>query len=183
MTVEVTLPSGVTTGTVTLKQMTGGVSPITKNVSDAVSGKLTFTGLTFGKGYSVTITANNCTSAAEECGDFTGGYQTTVNNRNSTVTDQEITLNAQPRTNVIAAPNPFSDRIRFTLKSDISGQGSLELYNMLGQRVKTVFRGYVTAGQPQSIEYAVPGPQRANLIYEFRVGNAQTTGKLIGLKK
>lgn len=189
MTVEVTLPSGLSAlATVTLTQMVGGVSPITKNASDAVSGKLTFVGLTFGKGYSITITDNKttanpsgCTSQPEECGNFTGGHQTTVNNRNSAVTDQEIVLRQQPRTSVLAAPNPFNDRIRFTLKSDVSGRGSLELYNTLGQRVKTVFQGQVSAGQVQTIEYAVPGSQRSSLIYVFRVGNEQTSGKLIGL--
>jgi hypothetical protein len=59
----------------------------------------------------------------------------------------------------------------------------LELYNALGQRVKIVFQGQVSAGQAQTIEYAVPGSQRANLIYVFRVGSEQTTGKLIGLKQ
>jgi hypothetical protein len=68
------------------------------------------------------------------------------------------------------------------LKSGVSGQGSLELYNTLGQKVKTVFQGYVNANQLQTIEYAVPNSQRSNLIYVFRVGNEQTTGKLIGLK-
>ncbi len=77
---------------------------------------------------------------------------------------------------------PPDPRIRFTLKSSMSGQGSLELYNMLGQKMKTVFQGYVIAGQAQTIEYAVPNSQRANLIYLFRVGTETTTGKLIGMK-
>ncbi|HEY1021751.1 MAG TPA: hypothetical protein VGE06_05535 [Flavisolibacter sp.] len=192
MTVEVTLPAGLSaSATVTLKQMSGGASPMTQNASAAVGGKLTFTGLTFGKGYSITITDGvstalpaGCTSTPLECGDFTGGYQnTTVNNSQSAISEQEIVLRSIPRTSVLAAPNPFNDRIRFTLKSEVSGRGSLELYNALGQRVKTVFQGQVSAGQAQTIEYAVPGSQRANLIYVFRVGSEQTTGKLIGLKQ
>ena len=53
---------------------------------------------------------------------------------------------------------------------------------MLGQKVKTVFRGYVNADQPQTVEYAVPYSQRTNMIYMFRVGTEKTSGKLIGLK-
>ncbi len=161
--------------------MTGGVSPISKTYpADAVGGKIVFTGLTIGKGYSVTLTANGCTSLPDECGTFGGVYQTV--SKPASVTEQEIVLNAEPKTKVVAAPNPFNDRIRFTLRSAVSGQGSLELYNMLGQRVKTVFQGYVNANQVQTIEYAVPSAQRSNLIYLFRVGTEKTTGKLIGLK-
>lgn len=123
------------------------------------------------------VTTVSCADAVVSC-----PQSLTSTSQQSSVTDQEIELISDPKTNVIAAPNPFNDRIRFTLKSAVSGQGSLELYNTLGQKVKTVFRGYVNANQKQNIEYAVPGSQRSNLIYVFRVGNEQTTGKLIGLK-
>ena len=84
---------------------------------------------------------------------------------------------------MIAAPNPYNDRIRFSLKSVVSGQGSLELFNMMGQRVKTVFQGYVEKGQVQTIEYTVPGAQGSNLIYVFRVGNEKVSGKLINFRQ
>jgi hypothetical protein len=179
--VEVTSPVA---GTYMLRQMMGGVAPISKTYpDDAVGGKIVFEGLTIGKGYSVTHTANNCTSEAEECGDFNGGYQAASSGRQSSVIDQEIVLKNIQKANVTAAPNPFNDRIRFTLKSDVSGQGTLELYNTLGQKVKTVFQGQVKAGQVQTIEYAVPSAQRTNLIYLFRVGDQTATGKLVGLKQ
>jgi hypothetical protein len=91
-------------------------------------------------------------------------------------------LLAGEETKVIPTPNPFSDKVRFSIKSSVTGQGSLELYNMLGQKVKTVYQGHFEQGQTQTIEYNVPGAQRANLIYVFRVGNQKTSGKLIGLK-
>jgi hypothetical protein len=53
---------------------------------------------------------------------------------------------------------------------------------MMGQKVKTVFQGKITAGQVQNIEYAVPVHQRTNLLYVFRVGDELTSGKLIGMK-
>ena len=85
------------------------------------------------------------------------------------------------QTKVTAAPNPYNEKIRFTLQSNISGKGSLELYNMLGQKIKTVYEGQVQKGQVQTVEYNVPNTQRANLIYLFRVGNEKVSGKLIGL--
>lgn len=140
-----------------------------------------FTGLAAGSvsGFKVKnsygcVTTVSCADAVSSC---SAGVS-----RQTNVAEQEIILNAEPKTKVVAAPNPFNDRIRFTLRSTVSGQGSLELYNMLGQRVKTVFQGYVNANQVQTIEYAVPSTQRSNLIYLFRVGTEKATGKLIGLK-
>jgi hypothetical protein len=83
------------------------------------------------------------------------------------------------RTKVVAAPNPFNDRVKFTMESGISGLGSLEIYNSLGQRIKVVFQGYVEAGRPMVKEFTVPSVQRGMLVYVFRVGNERVTGKLI----
>ena len=134
-----------------------------------------------GKQFSITVTnTDGCTSAATNCTNYNSNSCPSAAIV-SKAAEQPIELVA-PKTSVLAAPNPFNDRIRFTLKSNVSGQGSLELFNMLGQRVKTVFHGYVNADQPQSVEYAVPYSQRANMIYLFRVGNEKTSGKLVGLR-
>jgi hypothetical protein len=53
---------------------------------------------------------------------------------------------------------------------------------MLGQKVKVVYSGNIEKGMVQTFEYNVPGAQRSNMIYMFRIGNYKTTGKLIGLK-
>jgi hypothetical protein len=84
--------------------------------------------------------------------------------------------------NVTASPNPFSDRVRFSIQSDFSGQGTLEVFNTIGAKIKTVFQGPVVAGQSQTVEFAVPSAQRVNLIYVMTVGNRQVTGKLINLR-
>jgi hypothetical protein len=139
-----------------------------------------FTGLTFGDGFSVTATnnASGCVSAANSCGSTTGSRKMTTT---STLPVQPITLE-EPLTKVTAAPNPFGDRIKFSLQSAVSGQGILELYDMLGRKLKTVFQGYVQKGQIKTIEYSVPGAQHVNLIYLFKVGNDRKTGVLIGIK-
>jgi len=80
---------------------------------------------------------------------------------------------------VSAYPNPYNDQVRFVIESSISGQGSLEVYNMLGQKLQTVFTGFIMAGKGQSIEYKVPVQNRENLVYILRVKDKQVTGKLI----
>ena len=86
------------------------------------------------------------------------------------------------QTKVTAAPNPFNDKIRFSFTPKVTGRASLDLYNLLGEKVKTVFTGQVQKGQTQIIEYNVPFSQRTTLIYMFRVGNEKVSGKLIGLR-
>jgi hypothetical protein len=80
-----------------------------------------------------------------------------------------------------ATPNPFNDRVRFTIESPVEGYGSLEVFNTLGQKVQTVFQGHVSAGV-QRVDFSVPSSVRSNLIYVFRVGGHQVTGKLMNGK-
>jgi hypothetical protein len=157
--------------TYTLTQLDGNVVVL----GPYASGDLIFTGLHVGQGYSiVSETSAGCKSSPNDCGTFT--HTARINNSVTTV-EQSI---QQPT--VVAAPNPFNDRIRFSIKSPVSGNGSLELYNMLGQKVKVVYSGNIEKGMIQTFEYNVPGAQRSNMIYMFRIGNYKTTGKLIGLK-
>jgi hypothetical protein len=81
---------------------------------------------------------------------------------------------------VKAFPNPFNDRVKFVVNSPDAGNGSLEIYNLLGQKVKTVYQGHINSGD-QSFELTIPKKQQATLIYIFRVGNKQVTGKLLQL--
>ncbi len=141
-----------------------------------VSGNLIFTGLHIGQGYSiVSETSAGCKSNPEECGEFTSQRSARP------ITQVNVANEIIEKPTVVAFPNPFSDKIKFSIKSPLAGQGSLELYNMLGQKVKIIYQGHIEKGL-QNFEYNVPGVQRANLIYLFRVGNFRTTGKLLGIK-
>ena len=170
--VEIASPSA---GTYTLRQTSGGVGPVTKTYpADAVAGKIVFSGLTIGKGYRVTLTTSGCVSDAETCGDFTGVT--------GAITQKAQNENFQaiaPPT-VTAYPNPFNSQVKFVVSSPVSGNGSLEVYNQLGQRVKTVYRGFIKAGT-QNFELSLPTKQKSALFYVFKVEDKQVTGKLLQL--
>jgi hypothetical protein len=74
---------------------------------------------------------------------------------------------------------PYTDKIKFVIQSPVSGQATLDVFNMLGQKIKTVFQGQVVAGIGQSVEYIVPKVNTGNLMYILRVGDHKATGKLI----
>jgi hypothetical protein len=83
------------------------------------------------------------------------------------------------RLTATAYPNPYNDKVRFTMQSPVSGQGSLEVFNMLGQRLATIYQGFIEAGKTRVVEFNVPDVNRTNLIYYFKVGNQPVTGKLL----
>ncbi|MFO7723623.1 MAG: hypothetical protein R6V49_10425 [Bacteroidales bacterium] len=70
--------------------------------------------------------------------------------------DMQITVNM--------APNPFSvsTHITFTLSKD--SKTVVEVYDMLGSRIATLFEGDVKAGQEETILYTAPSNLRANTL-------------------
>ena len=83
---------------------------------------------------------------------------------------------------VTAAPNPFSDRVRFTITTPAEGHVQLEVVNVLGQRVGIAYDGYMQANATQVVDYKVPSSAAQNLIYVLRSGGKQITGKLLRVK-
>jgi hypothetical protein len=99
---------------------------------------------------------------------------------NTQTTTQQIVVDEPAK--VIAYPNPFSDKIKFVVTSSVAGKGTLEVYNMLGQKVRTVYQGQFVAGS-QNFELNLPSAYRSNLIYVLRVGEKRITGKLLQLSR
>ena len=162
-----TVTNPVVGATYTVTQSAGGFNPTPVVYA---SGTLSFTGLKPGFGFSVVATVGTCSSATTDC-DHLGS----VVNRSTTV---QFEGPAESQTTVKAYPNPFSDRIKFMVTSTVAGNGNLEIYNMMGQKVKTVYQGYIAAGT-QTFELNLPGKQVANLVYVLRVGDKKMTGKIL----
>lgn len=81
---------------------------------------------------------------------------------------------------VNAYPNPFNDRVKFVINAPAAGDGSLDVYNIMGQKVKSVYQGHISLGS-NSFELTIPKKQQATLIYVFKVGDKKITGKLLQL--
>ena len=83
---------------------------------------------------------------------------------------------------VSAYPNPFTDKVRFSIVSPVSGKASLDVYNMMGQKIRTIYQGYLFAGKGQLVEYRISSSYQGNLIYTLRVGDQQLNGKLMQVR-
>jgi len=122
----------------------------------------------------------------DECrtffGNCTPGVTTLKPNGNSGNQVTQAVGNKAESIAVTPYPNPFSENVRFQIKSDISGRGTLEVYDMNGAKLQVVYSGYIYSGKPQVIEYKVPVLYRTNLMYVLRVGGKVVTGKLINIR-
>jgi hypothetical protein len=105
-----------------------------------------------------------------------------VNNGNSNPGSQALATEDVAKINVTTYPNPYTDKVRFVISSKVSGQGVLEVYNLMGTKLQVVYTGYIFAGNGQTIEYRVPELYRTNLVYVLRVGDNIITGKLANTK-
>jgi hypothetical protein len=79
---------------------------------------------------------------------------------------------------VQAYPNPFKDQVQFVVTSPVSGKGSLDVYNALGQKIRTVFQGNIIKGT-QNFSLHLSQRQVSNLVYVLRVGGQQVSGKIL----
>ncbi len=109
----------------------------------------------------------SCANLVEDC-----SAKSAIAARTSTpvIQDQVVTVKAYP--------NPFSKSVKFAVYAPKAGQASLDVYNTMGQKIKTVFRGYVPAGL-NNFELSLPTQKYASLIYRFMMDKKQISGKVI----
>lgn len=80
---------------------------------------------------------------------------------------------------VTAYPNPFTDRVKFFIISQVSGKASLDVYNMVGQKICIIYQGYLFAGKGQVVESRISAAYQGNLIYTLIVGDKQVHEKVM----
>jgi hypothetical protein len=116
-------------------------------------------------------TCSNATICAEQPVACTGGNFSRLAPKTEVVTETS-TLK------VTAYPNPFNEKINFVVTSPVSGKGSLDVYNSLGQKIRTVYQGNINKGS-QNFELRLSQRQVSNLIYVLRVDGQQVSGKIL----
>jgi hypothetical protein len=175
-TFSVTITNVVAGVTYTIKDKNGatitGVSP-GNSVTAPNANNISFSNIPAGSGYQVTASVGSCSSAASNCNTSAGITRKVVDNTNLVLADGN-------QLQVKAFPNPFNDKVKFVVNSAQAGNGSLEIYNMLGQKIKTVYQGHINSGN-QNFELTIPKKQQSALIYILRVGDKHVNGKLLQL--
>lgn len=86
----------------------------------------------------------------------------------------------EPNVTIKTIPNPFSTQLRFVINTPNAGNGILEIYNTQGQKIKTIYQGYINAGM-NFFDLTLPERRRAELIYVLRMADKTVSGKLLQL--
>jgi hypothetical protein len=160
--------SNPTAGTYTLTQNAGGINPPSQTYPSP-NATISFSGLLPGKGYNITVNSNGCASTTSSCAPPDGLTSKIVSS---------VSELSSERLAVKAYPNPFSDKVKFVVTAPVAGRGHLEVYNMMGQKVKTVYQGFIAVGT-QTFELSLPTQQIANLVYVLRIGDKKISGKIL----
>jgi PKD repeat protein len=103
-------------------------------------------------------------------------------NRDMTTAANANNIESVNKLSVTAYPNPFTNKVKFSVISPVSGMATLDVYNIVGQKLKTVYQGYLYSGVEQLIDYNVPSSFKGALIYKLKIGTSEINGKLVQLK-
>jgi hypothetical protein len=126
--------------------------------------------------------SDGCASADVSCANLVSDCSAPSVSQRTMKSVPTTTVITEQSTTVKAYPNPFNDKVKFVVNAGKSGNGTLEIYNVLGQKIKTVYHGYVPAGV-NNFDLNLSGQKNANLIYRFVLDNKVVTGKLIQLNR
>lgn len=190
-TVCITQPTLCSKGSLTIYAL-GGTSfqysidgGTTYSPATATTSPYTFNNLVTGDVTGVKVkNSDGCASSIVTCAnlgnylDVNCGGSAGTTQKQTPVKSTTIATIQDPVVN--AYPNPFNDRVKFVINAPAAGNGSLDIYNVMGQKIKTVYQGHINTGN-NSFELTIPKKQQATLIYIFRVGDKKITGKLLQL--
>ena len=139
---------------------------------------------TAGEGYSLTVrrkSDHTCTATASCPAEDAGARSNT--NVTTEATARSLgsgTLEISSVT-VKAMPNPFSNQVRFMINNpDAAGSGTLDIYNMAGQKIKTVYQGEIPSGV-SFFDLKLATQAQQNLVYVLKIGEKKVTGNLMQL--
>jgi hypothetical protein len=174
---------GPSTGSITVLSPTGPGYQYSKDGGTNWQSEVTFNNLAAGSNPSIIVKSpQGCISSATSC---SSGSACVQSQRTTTVTQAEATAKVLgsatlegSSVTVSAMPNPFSNKVRFMITNPEAGKGILEIYNMAGQKIKTVYDGNIPAGVSY-FDLTLATKQVANHVYVLRIGDKKMTGKIL----
>ena len=87
-----------------------------------------------------------------------------------------------PKVEMKVYPNPYLSTVSFNITTSVSGTGSLEFYNLLGEALGIIEETQFRAGVPQTITVPMTIAHKQVVIYVFRIGGKEIQGMLLPQK-
>jgi hypothetical protein len=183
--VRITEPSicGPSSGTITVTSPLGSGYMYNKNGGTWQTDTV-FSGIAAGAGYHILVKdMNGCISSDDtECPAATTSNREdkkTERQNTSTQTKEVSTFTVKENKNVSIKvyPNPFQSKVQFEVNVVEAGYGTLELYNISGQKIKTIYAGQLNKGLQYFSAIVPPGTHQ--LVYILRTENEKISGSVI----
>ncbi len=184
-TVCVVQPTLCTTGSLTINATGGTGFLYTINGTDPTAANTNNVFSNLGVGSVTTIKVKNsdgCSATPVNCADIVSDCSAPaarLAKNTAPVNTADIT---EKQTTIKAYPNPFTDKVKFVVNSTVSGTGNLQVYNTMGQKIKTVYAGLITTGI-HNFELSLPVKNASNLVYILRIGDKKMTGRLLQMNR
>ncbi|HET6255321.1 MAG TPA: hypothetical protein VFE32_14670 [Puia sp.] len=128
-------------------------------------------------------TPNNQTGGLVSGGSSNGGSNYTGNF--STMDDFTacvIPLPVPTKIQMNVYPNPYQSTVYFNITTSVSGTGSLEFYNLLGEQLGVIEETQFRAGVPQTLTVPMTIAHKQAVVYIFRIGSKKVEGTLLPQK-
>jgi hypothetical protein len=170
---------GPSTGSISFLSPLGASYTYSINNGTSFQSNPSFTNLAAGSVTGIVMKdGNGCTSSAISCADSecSNGNQRTTE-ENSTPTSITAAPEAK-QLSVLVAPNPFKDQVVFKVFAPQAGNGSLDIYNLAGQKIANVYSGNFTEGENLH-NYSTTQLPNTHVIYRLTIDGVQVTGKLL----
>jgi hypothetical protein len=151
-----------------------------------------FAGLTAGSGYNILVKdMNGCiSSAAAGCDELLQRRkdpQQNIMNQKKTSEQKKVVqeistiIETEKRFSIKTYPNPFRNEVNLALTVNKPGTGIVEIYDIMGVKVKTVYQGSFKEGIHQ---YRIQLPAGNNqYIYIVRIEGEKLSGNLLRISE
>jgi hypothetical protein len=107
-----------------------------------------------------------------------GNLQVSSNNNLKNAETAINILPATERIDLLVFPNPFSDRLRFEFIAPVDAQARIDLFDMTGRLVNTVFDLPVKAGQDYQADFEPSNDVSGMYFYRATIGEQVFNGKV-----
>jgi mono/diheme cytochrome c family protein len=88
----------------------------------------------------------------------------------------------EEKATVTVYPNPFTDRMYFVVSSPTDAQALIEIFELNGRKVSTVFNDQIGGGKPYTIDFVPVKSAQSTYLYRVTIGEQVFYGKLIQTK-
>lgn len=93
-----------------------------------------------------------------------------------------IPLQVPSKVDVTVYPNPYQNTVYFNITTSVSGTGTLEFYNLLGENLGIIEATQFQAGVPQTITATMTIAHKQAVVWVFRIGSKKVEGTLVPVK-